>query len=603
MLNGCSFVRKTDPYVQGLFKLTGFSDNNRNGVIDKPALLNLWSAKEGYLENADLDGEEGISVLEAKYYLLTLKNISPKEKAEYSLTSEEKVTLGNIFFKKADEILNSPERKYYIGPVDRSIAHEKGSKLLELLDQAVLADLDKELLALIFKNALRAAQELKNNTNGTKRFIEGFAEKILAAKLEKDKVKELILLVLDIKDPYLIDGSIDSLLSCAVKSDLSETDLREIFKKVASIKNPEAIFETFLELNWYKDALDIARASSYLNHRINLLSEIAYDMAMKKQKTKAWNIFQEAFVACGADEAKKCGIAKDMASAGFFTQALKIIDNLTNVEEQDSGYFDVSTTFAHYGYLETASQLINKINDSRKKDEALVCLAKKYVENKKLPQVLNCLRSITDMYIRAKTNIDIISMLYSQENRQNIFSLMCEALEISCKVKHASPRSKFGEYDSRVDLLRDLLYCIRWSHCVLKYSDKESVILFKKALAIANVIGVYEAMILPSYSYSPIVRSEKTEKIFSMASKFEAINLSNNFTNIPPIKYIRYADDKTYALINVVENIAEADISLTAKKELRQEAIKVSATLAGFESWGSDCQEKTMEVINRLLPE
>ena len=636
MLMGCTRIKKIiDPQVQGLFKTLGFTDKNENGVIDKPSLRNLWSAKENYKKEADLDNNGEISVAEAKYYLLTLKDIPVKEKEKYSLTPGEKKILGDCFSKILMQIKRAPERKFWIGPVEPSIAAEKGRQLLSLLDQVLVADLTKPTVKEIINNALLVARGLKNNPWGTEQFVEGLGERVIAAKLEKKDVKAILMLALDITKTSIYEDRIGyclyDLLDCAIESKITGPDLREIFIKANSIANPNqeyyaygriygAVFSALLKVQWYDDALVLARSIAEPDDRGDLLRKVADDMAARGQKSKILVIYKEAWDSydkvgyLGRAELLKRELAESMARAGFISQGIEIVNKLTEIDEKYNGYCGIATILADRGSFEWSLQLVARTKGETK-DYALAYISKKYTEKKDLQNALNTARSISNRYERVIAIVDIASVLIEQKNRSDACTVLCEALELSRQARHASSTGgRAGRiYDGRVDLLDEILLKIK----EIDFSDAEYLLLYKKALVLANAVNVYDAIIIRSENGSvTTIKRDEDEALFQRALEVYSRLNEPAGTNQkkPDMERERYGDDKKNALISVVKDIGSTKISSTVKNELKYEALRVSDTLAGckgYDNFGysgypsgavhDDCKYITRKAIYKYL--
>lgn len=91
------------------FQYCGFNDKNGNGVIEKKS-WRTWFRDEGYRPEVDLNGDEKIDMIEAKYYLQRLSYVDAKTKEQFQLTREEQQTVFWIRLANERKILNTVER-------------------------------------------------------------------------------------------------------------------------------------------------------------------------------------------------------------------------------------------------------------------------------------------------------------------------------------------------------------------------------------------------------------------------------------------------------------------------------------------------------------
>ena len=90
--SGPSRVNLVSFCMQNAYKYLGFTDENQNGIIEKSS---FWNGRknEGYIEEADINGDGKIVAAEVKYYLQNMEEVSDELKQEYALMRDEEETV------------------------------------------------------------------------------------------------------------------------------------------------------------------------------------------------------------------------------------------------------------------------------------------------------------------------------------------------------------------------------------------------------------------------------------------------------------------------------------------------------------------------------
>ena len=303
---GCSRVRINDPYTVGLFKLAGFTDKDESGAIEKPALGNLWTAKENYKQAADLDNDGAISILEAKYYLLTLKNIPAQAKEAYALTKTDKQALFEIFLKNIRALKNVPEKYLRDDQVDPASA-AKAARALALLDQILIIGLSEYRTIEAFLETIYTAVKLKNSPGLAEQFLRD-----IYARAPKEALMTTLLCAVTIL-PHSVPieqraASLTDILNCAINNNLPHQEMAQVINNALffaeqctdeNLSNKSfyyAIFAALLDLQWYDNLLDVT--SKVLSHeqRSALLKEQAGILAARGLSSSARQFSQEAAI-------------------------------------------------------------------------------------------------------------------------------------------------------------------------------------------------------------------------------------------------------------------------------------------------------------------
>jgi hypothetical protein len=89
-----------------IFKAAGFNDLNQSGAIEKEAFDNCWR-REGYIDQADINKDGKIDVVEAKYYLSKLGSVKPEIKQRFSITENERIILHGLLMEKHESIVEN----------------------------------------------------------------------------------------------------------------------------------------------------------------------------------------------------------------------------------------------------------------------------------------------------------------------------------------------------------------------------------------------------------------------------------------------------------------------------------------------------------------
>jgi hypothetical protein len=241
-----SEISKVSGNAQALYKLLGFNDKNRNGIIERTSDPDL---NEGYDEAADLNKDEKIVVAEAKYYLQNREDISPKQKQRFALTGADlKILLEIVEIIERSDDKAEAVRKIASRIIEARLDRNETSKMLkeamgtartiedpQCKAETILNIASRMAKAKLFEEALAAVRAIKYSDNkaGTISFI---ALKMAEAGADKYEVGKIFKEALETANVIIdLQYKADALLEIA--SNMAKAKLfAEALKTVSPIK-------------------------------------------------------------------------------------------------------------------------------------------------------------------------------------------------------------------------------------------------------------------------------------------------------------------------------------------------------------------------------
>lgn len=214
---------------------------------------------------------------------------------------------------------------------------------------------------------------------------------------------------------------------------------------VRIVRSPQSIAlseisNSYVRLEQYEQAVQVAKMIANKNYQIIALSEIGIGYALKGQTEKAKEILNQAYqIAKSQPEIEKWDypirgktlikVASAYAKAGFYAQSLEVINEIGKERERIWAFIEISDIYIGTGQQKKVNQMLGKalstakmMKSEHEKIDALLEIASKYQESKQLEksnqlvfqalQATNALKSNQEIISLKSTSLERISRAY-----------------------------------------------------------------------------------------------------------------------------------------------------------------------------------------------
>ncbi len=598
-----SFVSSVS--AQDVFKAAGFNDKNKDDLIKKASVRNLWS-NEGYNNSADINGDDQINVAECKSYLHKHPEIQLKEKNLSRLTLLDQKNLFDLYNEAINKMLNADKNvSDAVHSGTRNLQSDKAERRLEALAYDIVGsgigkDYAKSLLSRIFQApgyylmfgdpginqefAFRMSSEY--GFSGTKELMNSFPLHIRAGIMNA-------LLKICVVDSYIKVAFEPPAVTQKIHISIDEAKalFDEAFIIAKGIPTQEEKDELIAEiavskasLNMFYDAFSlIALCSSEWtrDHSFEVCSSIA---SQHKLFDKAIEIAQ--MISSESTRMYTIGeIAGKMTMSNMFDRALKICRQFHIPEK---------------GIIEIDSRITKeKINELSKKGN--------------FDEAFKLALSIKSLKFRAHTILNLIAkMQASNSDRNKIYYLCDQALDLISSVKDVDSRNgehgAYWEWDARVYLLvgafnydygMDSIDYGMFN--IIKKSDMNEMQLknlFLKILNVIDLLGVYEEVEVKRISDGAKLSVNNEDK-----EQYETVlrDAQGSKKKYAILEHLKYADDKNDVFLDLLDLIEKKNISRGSLIEIYKKAEEVAIPLVGFEGHMHDFYCHSTDCGNLIL--